>query len=211
MVTGARLFGRLGAALERVADAARRKRCERACGPPSTPAARTRKTGWPPGLPLSGFLATPLREEPTYMPSRTVAARRTEPQGPNPGRRRHAPEPVSTRFRLVRPAAPRASARRRCPAHALGRWRCRWSTPLPLVAVAGTGRRASRCRTSPGVCSCARCSPARGVPAGARRLATTAWRPARTRSSATCSASGTQRAQRATRRRSSSSSWGWRR
>ena len=122
------------------------------------------------------------------MRSRTVAVRRTEPQGPNPGLCRRAPEPVLSRFGRVRPAAPRASDRRCCPAPALGRWRCRWSTPLPL-AVAGIGPPASRCPTSPDAWSSVHCSLVPGVREAAPPPATVGWRRAPTRSSATCSGS----------------------
>ena len=65
-VTSARLSGRLGAALDRAADAARRKRCNRACGPRRRlPQERERPGGspvfrWERSQPLR------LREEPTY-------------------------------------------------------------------------------------------------------------------------------------------------
>jgi hypothetical protein len=148
------------------------------------------------------------------MRIRTVAARRTDPQPLIGGSGRRAPDGARLRRRRVRPAAPRASARRRCPlraARAFGRWRCRWSSPLLLVAllrvVAGIGRRASRFRPSRGGWSCARCSVVRVARAAASRRAMTVSRCGRTRSSATCSGSGMRPAPGATRVRSSSWSW----
>ena len=100
-------------------------------------------------------------------------------------------------------AVPRASARGRVADRcrgAFGRWRCRWIAH-PLVElegrrVVGIGRRSSRCRLSPGGWWSARCWVVRGERAGARRRVTIGWRRARTRSSATCSGSGTRSARR---------------
>ena len=100
-------------------------------------------------------------------------------------------------------AVPRASVRVRsasCCRDACGRWRCRWSAhPLLVLGgrrVVGIGRRSSRCRPSRGGWSSSRCSGARVASAGARRRATIGWRRARTRSSGTCSGSGTRAARR---------------
>jgi len=130
------------------------------------------------------------------MPHRTVAARRTDSQPLFRGSARRAPDGALLPVRWVRPAAPRASARRRCPlraASALGRWRCRWSTPLHRrVAIrhlaAGIGRRESRFLRSLGAWSCARCWAVPAARAGASRQVTTVWRRGRTRSTGICSA-----------------------
>jgi hypothetical protein len=79
------------------------------------------------------------------------------------------------------------------------------SSPGRLRVAAGTDRRASRSRVSLGAWSSARCSGVPAALAAASRRATTGSRRGRTRSSGTCSGSGTRLAPRGTRRRSSSS------
>ena len=135
------------------------------------------------------------------MRIRTVAARRTDPPPLVQGSGPRAPDRALVRLRQVR----RASARRRrvvrVPA-AFGRWRCRWST-LPL-RVSGTGPPRSRCRPSPAASWFVRSLDARGAIAAVSLPGTIASRPGRMRSSGTCSGSGTPRARRVMRARSSS-------
>ena len=121
------------------------------------------------------------------MPHRTLAARRTDPQPLFRGSGRRVPDGALLP-RAVGSASCAASVRSPAlpvrVARALGRWRCRWSTPLLLVARlragAGIGRRASRFRPSPAAwSSCAllgRARRARGcVTPGDDRLETRAY------------------------------------
>jgi hypothetical protein len=120
--------------------------------------------------------------------SPTVAANRTDRQPLLGGHVR--PALLEHRLRLPEalPAAPRASARARRRDRllgALGRWRCRWNAHSRRIAVVrlvvGIGRRASRCRLSPGAWSSLRCWVGRVGRAVARRRGTIAWRRACTR------------------------------
>ena len=192
---------------------ARTRAMARPRGPPQMP--RKRKTGGHPGLPLrlrshSGSARSPHMPRP-----RTVAAWRTEDQPLTEGLGRRAPAEPDARLRSAGSAAPRASARRRygvCGAGACGRWRCRWSVHLLRLErdVAGIARRPRRSRPSRAGSSCRRCWVEFVERAAALRPGMIVSRRARTRSSATCSGSGTRRAPGDSRARWSSWSRGWR-
>jgi hypothetical protein len=179
----------------------------------------TKKTGLQPGLRLrpSGHSAPPLGERPHMHVVRTVAALRTDRQPLSEGPVLRALEAPVSRLARRLPAVPRASARVRsaaCCRGAFGRWRCRWTTPLPALVVGdrravGIGRRASRYQTRPAAWSCAPCWRALDALADARRPETIASRRGPTRSSGTCFGSATRRGRRATRRRSRSWWRGW--
>ncbi|RKQ92955.1 hypothetical protein C8N24_2812 [Solirubrobacter pauli] len=178
-------------------------------GPPNRPR-RTTKTGWPPGLRTAAPSLIAPRGAPTSMPVPTVHAVRADRRPLSEGLRRRASHAWPWG---LDPAVPRASARSRsasCCRDAPGRWRCRWSVHHSRLRVAGTGQQPSRCHLSPGGSSSWRCSAVPGGNAAARPRGTIASRRARTRSSVTCSGWGTPPARLGTRRRSVSSSWGWR-
>ena len=132
------------------------------------------------------------------MRVRTVAARRTDPQPLFQGSGRRAPD-RALRASAAGSASCAASVRspalrRRVPApralavpleHSSARRRRRASS---LVSA---GARAAAARARPLVVV-SRCSDARGVRAAVSRRVTIGWRRGRTRSSATCSGSGTR-------------------
>jgi hypothetical protein len=109
----------------------------------------------------------------------TVAVFRTDRQPLLRGQFRPALREFRARLLAAVPAAPRASARVRtsaCLLGAFGRWRCRWTTRLLVVAAAGIGRLASHCRPSRVACSCPRFFAERELRAAARRRVTIASR-----------------------------------